>query len=222
MRKGMLVSIAVLLPDTPLLAAYLSVGVIQLSLALVLLIDVYERERHRRLETISLVVILISYNSGALMSSVRHAVSETIASFALYFLNVAFVLYFMSCIRGDLEDEVIAAKLASERKDVESEEYLRREAVKRALVDTHQASSALHPRMASDLIAAFDNQTLVEELSKPGASDLKLKHVQLSVHLESIRNKWRQSKSVSNDPVARRDYETAVLALERKKAAMDH
>jgi len=222
MRKGMLVSIAVLLPDTPLLAAYLSVGVIQLSLALVLLLDVYERERHRRLETISLVVTLISYNSGALMSSVRHAVSEIIASFALYFLNVAFVLYFMSYIRGDLEDEVIAAKLASERKDVESEEHLRREAVKRALVDTHQASRALHPRMASDLIAAFDNQTLVEELSKPGASDLKLKHVQLSVHLESIRNKWRQSKSLSNDPVARRDYETAVLALERKKAAMDH
>ena len=221
-RKGALIALAVLLPSAPLLAAYLCVGVIQLSLALVLLIDLYEKDNHRRMETISLVIILISYNSGALMNIVNGPVSEAIACLLVYALNLAFVGYFLYTIRNDLTEELIASKIKAEKMDLESEHDLRREAVQRALVDTHRASRSLHPRMATDLIAAFDDQTLVEELSKPSANDLKLKHVQLSVHLESIRNKWRRSKTRGDDPVARRDHETAVLALERKKAAVDH
>ena len=47
--------------------------------------------------------------------------------------------------------------------------------MKRALVDTHEMSRALHPRMAGELIASFDDQTLAEALSNGGAEDLKLK-----------------------------------------------
>ena len=87
---------------------------------------------------------------------------------------------------------------------------------------THAASRALHPRMAEKLIAAFDDQVLVEELSKAGANDLKLRHLQLSVHLESLRNKWQASKSSMVDQSAHRDHEIEALALERKLKAIDH
>ena len=125
-------------------------------------------------------------------------------------------------MRGDVEEEVIAAKIEAERKEIEDEHAYRREAVKRAFVDTHAASRALHPRMAEKLIAAFDDQALVEELSKAGANDLKLRHLQLSVHLESLRNKWQASKSSMVDQSAHRDHEIEALALERKLKAIDH
>jgi hypothetical protein len=222
MRKGLLVAASVLLPETPLLAAYISIGILQSYLALVLILDIYEKDQHRKVEIASLTTILVSYNAGALMSTVKHQAASVIAALLIYALNLNFCITVLRSVRGDVKDEVIAAKIEAERKEIEDEHAYRREAVKRAIVDTHAASRALHPRMAEKLIAAFDDQVLVEELSKAGANDLKLRHLQLSVHLESLRNKWQASKSSMVDQSAHRDHEIEALALERKLKAIDH
>jgi len=221
-RKALLAGTAILLPDKPTLAAYISIAVIQGFLSVVLLVDIYERPHHRRAEITSLTTILVSYNAGALMVNVKHVALSAIASIIIYALNFYFVLTILRSVREDIEEEVVAAKIAAEKRALQEEHELRRNAVQHALVSTHEASKALHPRMAEELIAAFDNDTLIKELSKPGANDLKLRHLQLNVHLESLRNKWRESKStVVNSPAAL-DRELEALALKRRHRSQEH
>jgi hypothetical protein len=220
-RKLLLVLASSLLPDAPLLAAYISIGILQGFLALVFLLDIYENEQHQKVEIASLVTVLITYNCGALIATVKHGATSSLGAIAIYALNLAFVFLLFSSVRGDITAELVAAKMENARAELDEEEEYRREAVKKALVDTHKASRALHPRMAENLIDAFDDDTLVDELARLGANDLKLKHIQLSVHLESLRNKWRKSKSGMVDPYAKKEHEIEVLALERKKKAID-
>jgi len=220
-RKLLLVLTSSLLPDAPLLAIYISIGILQGFLALVFLLKVYENEQHQKVEVASLVTALITYNCGALMATVKRDATSSLGAIAIYVLNLAFVFLLFSSVRGDINAELVAAKMENARAELDEEEDYRREAVKKALVDTHKAARALHPRMAENLIDAFDDDTLIDELTRLGANDLKLKHLQLSVHLESLRNKWRKSKSGMVDPYARKEHEIEVLALERKKKAID-
>ena len=220
-RKLLLVLASSLLPDAPLLAAYISIGILQGFLALVFLLDIYENEQHQKVEIASLVTVLVTYNCGALIATVKHGATSSLGAIMIYALNLAFVFLLFSSVRSDIAAELVAAKMENARAELDDEEDYRREAVKKALVDTHKASRALHPRMAENLIDAFDDDTLIDELTRLGANDLKLKHLQLSVHLESLRNKWRKSKSGMVDPYAKKEHEIEILALERKKKAID-
>ena len=219
MRKALLAMITLLLPDRPILAAYLCIALLQGSLALALLLDVYERERHRHVEVVSLTVILISYNTGALVVNVNNYVLSVLATLFVYALNLSFLLTVFWSIRGDITQERIASKIEAESKALEGEDHLRRDAIRRALVDTHEAAQELHPSMAEQLIASFDDQTLIEELAKPGANDLKLKYLQLNVHLEGLRNKWRNSKSLLVHQPSEIEHKIETLAAERRRHA---
>jgi hypothetical protein len=62
---------------------------------------------------------------------------------------------------------------------------------------------------------------LTDALSGGGAEDLKLKHVQLSVHLEGLRNTWRESKAGKTDAMKKSEHEIEALASERRRKAID-
>jgi len=220
-RKMALILTAAVLPDAPLLATYVSVGTLMGFLAATVLTKSFVEPRHRRVEITSLATTLVTYNLGALMSTVRHDAAQVLGGIAVYALNAYFLYAVFSSARGDVEEDVVVRRVEAERKEIEDEREYRREAVKRALVDTHEMSRALHPRMAEELIASFDNQALTDALSGGGAEDLKLKHVQLSVHLEGLRNTWRESKAGKTDAMKKSEHEIEALASERRRKAID-
>jgi len=220
-RKMTLILTAAVLPDAPLLATYVSVGTLMGFLAATVLTKSFVEPRHRRVEITSLATTLVTYNLGAFMSTVRHESAQVLGGIAVYALNAYFLYAVFSSARGDVEEDVVARRIEAERKEIEDEREYRREAVKRALVDTHEMSRALHPRMAEELVASFDNQALTDALSGGGAEDLKLKHVQLSVHLEGLRNTWRESKAGKTDAMKKSEHEIEALASERRRKAID-
>ena len=220
-RKTILIVVAATLPDAPLLATYLSIGTLMGFLAATVLCECFEEPRHRRAEIASLSTTLVSYNLAAFVSTVRREWAQALGGMAVYAVNAYFVYVACASARGDVAEDAAARRREAERREIDDEREYRREGVKRALVDTHEMSRALHPRMAGELIASFDDQTLAEALSNGGAEDLKLKYAQLSIHLEGLRNTWRESKAGKTDAMKKGEHEIEALASERRRRAVD-
>ena len=98
--------IAVLLPDQPLMAAYMSLFIIQAAIAAHLMCDPFYSGRQQSLEMLSLTVTLVAYHLGILLRAGGDgSQSDGVQLFfsALQFaLNAGVIWRFFSCIFKDM------------------------------------------------------------------------------------------------------------------------
>ena len=72
----------------------------------------------------------------------------------------------------------------------------------------------LNPRIAADLKEAFEDGRLKDMIAETEVPDLWLKHLQLSVNLETLRNTWRGAKKKGKRAMRQKDM---LQLAERKK-----
>ena len=90
--------------------------------------------------------------------------------------------------------ETIKSKVENAKEKFEAEDEVRKEVVHDELLTMRPQIRALHPRMAADLKSAFDDGRVRDTIAQAEVPDLWMKHVQLSVNLEMLRNSWRSVK----------------------------
>ena len=84
--------------------------------------------------------------------------------------------------------------MANAKEKFEVEDEVRKDVVHGELLTMRPQIRALHPRMAEDLKSAFDDGRVRDTIAQAEVPDLWMKHVQLSVNLEMLRNSWRNVK----------------------------
>ena len=99
----------------------------------------------------------------------------------------------LSGVRPSLK-ETIKSKVASAKEKFQVEDDVRKDVVHGELLTMRPQIQALHPRMADELKTAFNTGRLRDTIAQAEVPDLWMKHVQLSVNLEMLRNNWRHVK----------------------------
>lgn len=84
--------------------------------------------------------------------------------------------------------------MAHAKEKLEAEDEVRKDVVRDELIALRPQTRALHPRMAENLKTAIDDGRLRDTIAQLEVPDLWMKHVQLSVNLEMLRNSWRNVK----------------------------
>jgi hypothetical protein len=203
-RKLALMVISVILPERPLTAAYCALFVMQAAVGIHLICDPFQSSRQQSLELFSLVVIIFTYHIGILVRTSKHALQST--GFHVFFsmlqvtLNAAVVLCFSVFIFKDMILESITSKVTVERSKVEAEDDTRKEVVHEELLSARPQFRSLHPRLAGELKSAIDGGRVRNTIAQAEVPDLWMKHVQLNVNLEMLRNNWRDVKKTSDVP----------------------
>ena len=105
-RQPYLLVIAAMLPDAPLMAAYMSLFIIQAAIAAHLMCDPFYSGRQQSLEMLSLTVTLVAYHLGILLKAGGDA-SQTdglqfLFSSLQFALNAGVMWRFFSCIFKDM------------------------------------------------------------------------------------------------------------------------
>jgi|AntAceMinimDraft_11_1070367.scaffolds.fasta_scaffold64400_2 hypothetical protein len=90
--------------------------------------------------------------------------------------------------------ETIKSKMANAKDKLGAEDDVRKEVVHDELLTMRPQLRGLNPRMAEDLKIAFDDGRVRDTIARAEAPGLWMKHVQLSVNLEMLRNSWRSVK----------------------------
>ena len=204
-RKVALMVISVILPDRPLTAAYCSLFVMQAAVGIHLICDPYQSSRQQSLESLSLVVVIFTYHIGILVQTSKHALQS--AGFQVFFsllqftLNAAVVLCFFVFIFKDMILESITSRVTGERSKVEAEDDTRKDVVHEELLTARPQFRSLHPRLAGELKTAIDGGRVRNTIAQAEVPDLWMKHVQLNVNLEMLRNNWRDVKKSSDLPL---------------------
>lgn len=84
--------------------------------------------------------------------------------------------------------------MAHAKEKLEAEDEVRKDVVRDELIALRPQTRALHPRMAEILKTAIDDGRVRDTIAQSEVPDLWMKHVQLSVNLEMLRNSWRNVK----------------------------
>jgi hypothetical protein len=204
-RKLALMVISVILPERPLTAAYCALFVMQAAVGVHLICDPFQSSRQQSLELFSLVVIIFTYHIGILVQTSKHALQST--GFHVFFsvlqftINAAVVLCFSVFVFKDMMLESITSKVTVERSKVEAEDDTRQEVVHEELLSARPQFRSLHPRLAGELKTAIDGGRVRNTIAQAEVPDLWMKHVQLNVNLEMLRNNWRDVKKTSDVPL---------------------
>ena len=89
------------------------------------------------------------------------------------------------------------SKALGSREAVDAEAKLQRDVVHNELGTLHPQIQTLHPHMAKGLKSSAGVNRLRATITQSNAPDLWMKHVQLSMNLEMLRNSWQQVKTKS-------------------------
>ena len=89
------------------------------------------------------------------------------------------------------------SKVLGSREAVDAEAKLQRDVVHNELGTLHPQIQTLHPHMAKVLKSSAGVNLLRATITQSNAPDLWMKHVQLSMNLEMLRNSWQQVKTKS-------------------------
>ena len=73
-----------------------------------------------------------------------------------------------------------------------------------------------HPRLAKNLRTAFADDSLRDDIATGDVPSLRMKHLQLSMNLETLRNHWRETKVKGTHAKKRANLEE--IAREKQKA----
>ena len=84
---------------------------------------------------------------------------------------------------------------------MEAEDDTRQEVVHEELLSARPQFRSLHPRLAGELKTAIDGGRVRNTIAQAEVPDLWMKHVQLNVNLEMLRNNWRDVKKTSDVPL---------------------
>ena len=98
------------------------------------------------------------------------------------------------CLFGLVQQEAVKSKVAEQRKKFSAEDDTRKLVVNDELVGMRPQIRSLHPRMAQELKRAVDDGRVCDAVAQAEVPDLWMKHVQLSINLEMLRNNWRGVK----------------------------
>ena len=192
-RKLVLVLAAVYAREDPVRGAYACIYVLEASLVFHLMIGPFESRRQRRLEFASLGLLLFTYHAGVLYSSESLDESlRNILGLALYVFNLAFLALFARSLYQEMRKESKHDMIKRAKDDFKREDKIRLDFVQSELDDIRTDKL---PRRAAELKEGFADNSLRDTIATSDVPDLRLKHLQLSMNLENIRNQWRDTKS---------------------------
>jgi len=218
LRKLAMVMVTVFVVDDPLHAAHSIVWVLQIALVAHLTIDPYESYRQSRLELCSMSAQLVTYHIGLLLYEGVSQDMQNLMGLVVYSLNLGVLVLFGRSVMLELQKEQQVAMYARAKADLKQEEKIRLDHVGRQLNAMAPQVRKLHPRLAAELKASFADDSLKQVIATNEVSDLRLKHLQLSINLENLRNNWRNNNTkgkAKQKAVALED-----LARQRKRAAV--
>ena len=110
------------------------------------------------------------------------------------------------CLFGLVQQEAVKSKVAEQRKKFSAEDDTRKLVVNDELVGMRPQIRSLHPRMAQELKRAVDDGRVRDAVAQAEVPDLWMKHVQLSINLEMLRNNWRGVKKKGGETALRNKY----------------
>ena len=191
-RKLVLVLAAVFAREDPVRGAYACIYTLEASLVFHLMVGPFESRRQRRLEFASLGLLLFTFHAGVLYSneSLDGNVGN-ILGLALYVFNLAFLALFARSLHQEMRKESKHDMIKRAKDDFKREDKIRLDFVQSELDDIKTDKL---PRRAAELKEAFADNSLRDTIATSDVPDLRLKHLQLSMNLENIRNQWRDTK----------------------------
>ena len=110
---------------------------------------------------------------------------------ALYVFNLAFLALFARSLHQEMRKESKHDMIKRAKDDFKREDKIRLDFVQSELDDIKTDKL---PRRAAELKEAFADNSLRDTIATSDVPDLRLKHLQLSMNLENIRNQWRDTK----------------------------
>jgi len=152
------------------------------------------------LESLTLTVTLVTYHLGVLIKVGENNLPDSVQILFTSFLVVlnAYVIWcFSSCMYRDVMLDLVNSKVLGSREAVDAEAKLQRDVVHNELGTLHPQIQTLHPHMAKGLKSSAGVNRLRATITQSNAPDLWMKHVQLSMNLEMLRNSWQQVKTKS-------------------------
>ena len=213
LRKLILVLAAVFAREDPVRGAYACIYVLEASIVMHLIIGPYESRRQHRLEFASLGLLLFTYHAGILYSS--DSLDENLGNIlglALYVFNLAFLAFFARSLYKEMRKESKHEMIKRAKDDFKREDKIRLDFVQNEL-DNIKTDKL--PRRAAELKEGFANNSLRDTIATSDVPDLRLKHLQLSMNLENIRNQWRETKTKGLDRLKESTLED--ISRQRKK-----
>ena len=193
-RKLALTLVASVMIDDPSYAGYICIWIMQVSLVVHLVIDPCKNSRFERLEMLSQVVNLITYNMGILYYNGVSELASHFLAVVIWGLNVGVWVHFFKCMREELHHESKLSMIRRAKADIEREDAIRRLNIAGELHDLKPTLRGLPKRGAEQLRVAFADNTMTDIIATKEVPDLRLKHLQLSLNLENMRNNWRKTK----------------------------
>lgn len=110
------------------------------------------------------------------------------------------------CLIRLVQQEAVKSKVAEQRKKFGAEDDTRKLVVNDELVGMRPQIRSLHPRMAEELKRAVDDGRVCDAVAQAEVPDLWMKHVQLSINLEMLRNNWRGVKKKTGETALRNKF----------------
>jgi len=198
-RKLILMVVSTILPEYPLMAAYTSLFVVQVATVLHLMCEPFLSKRQQSLETFSLFATAIMYHLGIMQKAARNdsASQQIIKSFILFLqllLNGALLWAFFRFLFKDTMLETIKTKVASDKEHIQSENISREKLIQREVIEFHPGARALLQDALTKTGLEQSNRKSRDVIVDAEVPDLWMKHMQLSVNLEMLRDSWHHVK----------------------------
>ena len=218
-RMFLLTISTVALADDALYSGLINSWIIQAALIVNLILNPFSDDGCARIELSSLIAAIITWNVGTLckrgdLTNNEHM--NNLMGLIIYGVNLYVVYQFAYALREELRDESTREMVRRAQIDFRREDEARKGDVKRELLKMKPMFRKTHPRLAKGLRVAFADDSLRDDIATKDVPSLRMKHLQLSMNLETLRNNWRETKVKGGKRLKRANLEE--LARERQRA----
>lgn len=193
-RKVAVTLVASLMAEDPSYAGYVCIWIMQVSLVVHLIANPCKNHRFEKLEMLSQVVNMVTYNVGIMYYNGVSDLTGFFLAALIWVLNLGVWAQFFRSLREELRHESKLAMIRRAKADISKEDEIRRLNVTAELHDLKPALRGLPKRGAEGLRQAFADNSMRDIIATQEVPDLRLKHLQLSLNLENMRNQWRKTK----------------------------